>query len=170
VRVFDHCAALPISHFTFPAWVGGMHAISIVDLVPYFPFPLSLPPIPPLPLPHLSLFSPSFSMLSCSMHSPRYREEQHLIRESGVLELELPVREDFSFEPVTIQFELLFQKPAKASTLMASSSSGYIPPLLSVHKSVDAFSSLHGWVHARDTPLSLGENFVPGYRGEVALA
>ena len=69
VRVFHHCTALPISHFHLSC-LGQGHACNLDCGSRALLF---LPPIPPSypapPLPHLSLFSPSFSMLSCSMHS-----------------------------------------------------------------------------------------------------
>lgn len=40
-----------------------------------------------------------------------------MICEAAVFHIELPVPDDFLFEPVMVQFELLFQKPLKARSL-----------------------------------------------------
>jgi hypothetical protein len=47
----------------------------------------------------------------------RYREETRMICEAVVFHVELPVPSDFLFEPLVVQFELLFQKPLKARAL-----------------------------------------------------
>ena len=43
-----------------------------------------------------------------------------MISEGVIFHLELPVPSDFNFEPIIVQFELLFQKPLKARALPTS--------------------------------------------------
>ena len=63
------------------------------------------------------------SSIRCSSFYIRYRDEGRIIGEGGQFDLELPTPTDFLFDPCILQFELLFQKPAKANNLSSSSMS-----------------------------------------------
>jgi hypothetical protein len=49
----------------------------------------------------------------------RYRDEQRLVNEGVIFALEMDVSADFVFEPVVVQFELMFNKPFKTGAAEA---------------------------------------------------
>ncbi|EKX34164.1 hypothetical protein GUITHDRAFT_119658 [Guillardia theta CCMP2712] len=72
------------------------------------------------------------SSFRCSSFYIRYREETHQINEAVTFDVELPVPNDFVFEPCVLQFELLFQKPNKARALGAQDGPPTLNRLLQV--------------------------------------
>lgn len=85
---------------------------------------------PPKPSQYPGGINDEDSAFRSSSFYVRYREETRMISEAVVFHIELPVPNDFLFEPIILQFELLFQKPIKARALPQASDGGLRVPRL----------------------------------------